>query len=144
MIYCDSAYLLKWYLPESGSQQVCQLLAQHQGAACCIIGKMETASGVRRAVREGRIAEADAALIFSTMRQDDLLGLWTWLPLTPALIQAVVQAFETLPANLFLRTADAIHLACAQASGFAEIYSNDQHLLSAASHFGMVGKNVIP
>ena len=144
MIYFDSAYLLKCYLPELQAQLVRDLLVQHQTAASCVFAQMEFASGIRRAVREGKITHADAALVVSAMRQDDSFGLWTWLPLTPHIIQQVVHAFEMLPDSVNVRTGDAVHLVCARECGFSEIYSNDQHLLAAAPHFGLVGKNVIP
>lgn len=144
MIYFDSAYVLKCYLPETDSQFVRQLLAQNTMAACCTFGKMEFASGVRRAVREGKLSDADASVVFRTMQRDDAFGLWCWLPLTPHLVQCVVQAFETLPVNVFLRAGDAIHLVCARENGFKDICSNDQHLLAAAPYFGLAGTNVIP
>jgi predicted nucleic acid-binding protein len=144
VIYFDSANVLKCYLPEPNHQVVRQLLFQHQSAACCTFGRMEFASGLHRAIREGKLSSADAATVLGTMRQDEAFGLWAWLPLTPHIIQQVVQAFETLPMQIVLRTGDAIHLSCARENGFAEIYSNDARLLTAAPHFGLVARNVLP
>jgi predicted nucleic acid-binding protein len=53
----------------------------------------------------------------------------------------VSQTFQALPLNIFLRTGDAIHLATAAEAGFKEIYSNDRHLLAAASLFKLKGIN---
>ena len=52
--------------------------------------------------------------------------------------------FATAPASTYLRAAGAIHLATAAEHGFAEIFSNDKHLLAAAPLFGLRGMNVIP
>jgi predicted nucleic acid-binding protein len=38
---------------------------------------------------------------------------------------------------------DAIHLTCASSHGFQEVYSNDRHLLAAAHHFNLTGRNII-
>ena len=46
-----------------------------------------------------------------------------------------------LPRNVSLRAGDAIHLATALEVGEAEVWTNDRHLLAAASHFGLAGKS---
>ena len=82
-------------------------------------------------------------MVHQVMDQDDAADLWKWLPLTDALIEDANREFRKLPASVFVRTADALHLVCARAQGLMEIYSNDRHLLAAAPHFGLAGRNVI-
>jgi predicted nucleic acid-binding protein len=53
----------------------------------------------------------------------------------------VEDAFQKLPPTIFLRAGDAIHLATASEAGFKEIYSNDRHLLAAATLFKLKGIN---
>lgn len=64
--------------------------------------------------------------------------------MTADLVRQACVVVEGLSGSVFIRSADALHLACAKEQGFAEIYSNDRHLLAAAPHFGLTGKNVIP
>mgnify|MGYP002377637538 CR=1 FL=1 len=65
------------------------------------------------------------------------------LPLTDAILDRIEAAYASAPLDTYLRAADALHLATAAENGFAEIYSNDRHLLAAAPLFGLVGVNVI-
>jgi hypothetical protein len=48
-----------------------------------------------------------------------------------------------LPRTVFVRSGDALHLACAEEHGFQEIYTNDRHMLQAAKHFHVTGVNVL-
>jgi predicted nucleic acid-binding protein len=143
MIYFDSSYLLKCYLAEPGHAVVRSLARQSGPVACGVLGKTECRAALHRHVREGKLSAVQAAQVHQVMQADDAAGLWVWLPLTDDVFQAANRVFEQLPASVFLRSADALHLACAQKNGFAEVYSNDRHLLAAAPHFGLVGKNVI-
>jgi len=67
--------------------------------------------------------------------------LLEWLPLTSSIVESVHAAYLKLPSAIFLRTGDAIHLATASEAGFKEIYSNDRHLLAAATLFKLKGIN---
>ena len=45
--------------------------------------------------------------------------------------------------TVFVRSGDALHLACVEEHGFQEVYTNDRHMLQAAKHFHVTGVNVL-
>lgn len=100
-------------------------------------------SALHRKRREGQLSETAHRAILAQFDQDQQAGLFHWLPLSPAVLLPASQTFRTLPPSVFLRTADALHLASAAENGFTDIYSNDHHLLAAAGEFGLNGVNVI-
>ena len=143
MIYLDTAYLIKCYVPEPGSEEVRRLAVTVGHVACCAYGRAELAAALQRKVREGLLSPDAMQAVFRQIHLDDDNRVVTWFPVTEALLEAVVMAFETLPADAFLRAGDAIHLVCAREQGFAEIHSSDRHLLAAAPRFGLVGRNIL-
>jgi predicted nucleic acid-binding protein len=143
MIYFDSSYLIKCYMPEPGHEWVRELARDQPLVSCCVLGKVECRAAVHRHFREGRLNHVQADTVHQVMDEDDGAHLWRWVELTQKMIDEASDEFRMLPADIFLRAADALHLVCARAEGFKEIYSNDRHLLGAASHFGLVGKNIL-
>ena len=55
----------------------------------------------------------------------------------------IVDTFARLSGDVFLRTGDAVHLLSAREFGCTVVYSNDRHLLAAAPHVGIKGRDVI-
>jgi predicted nucleic acid-binding protein len=144
VIYFDTAYLAKCYLNEWGSEEVRALAGRHDRVACCAFGRVELTATFHRNFREGKITGAQRALLFRQLQLDESQRLWIWLPLSAELLAGTADRFESLEASTFLRSGDALHLACAADNGFKDIYSNDRHLLAAAAVFGLRGQNVVP
>jgi predicted nucleic acid-binding protein len=134
--------LVRLYLEDSGFEQVRSLAASNL-IASCIIGRAETAAALHRRYRKGIHTKSQHDAFQSEFRREFITGAFHWLPLSLLVLDRVQQVFSGLDPTCFLRAADAIHLACAAENGFAEIYSNDRHLLSAAQHFGLRGVNII-
>jgi predicted nucleic acid-binding protein len=105
---------------------------------------VEFYSVVQRHLREKNIDTPDAQQVLKDIEQDEMDGVWEWLPITPSLIRSVCVSIRSLPSTAFLRAVDAIHLACAREHGLSEIYSNDRHMLDCAQYFGLKGINLIP
>lgn len=143
MIYFDSAYLAKCYLREPGFREV-RALAERAGyLVSSAISRVEVTAVFHRHFREGRMLHPEMEEVHLQFAQDCTSGVVMFLPVAPGVLEAAQSAYRTLPAAVFLRSADCIHLAAAGEAGFAEIYSNDRHLLAAASHFGLRGIDVI-
>ena len=142
MIYLDSTCLVRLYIEDAGYERV-RHLAASDFVACAQHGRTEVISAFHRKLRERAIS----ARLYETTLQEFLNemhgGAFRWLPLSERVFERAEVVYARLPAIVFLRAADALHLSTASENGFREIHSNDAKLLSAASHFGLRGVNVI-
>jgi uncharacterized protein len=139
--YFDSAYIAKYYLDEPESDAV-RTLAESLGRVCCsIFGRLEVSSVFHRKWREGAYGESAYKEVCAQFEDDCVAGLWTWLPISPNLIEAVSKSIQQLPKTTFLRSADALHIVSARENGLKEIYSNDRQLLAAAKYFDVKAKS---
>ena len=143
MIYFDAAYIAKCYLNEPGAERVRELTRDADGLASCEIARVEFASIVRRHVREGHLKRREASATLQEFEEDERNGVWQWYGVTSELLERTRQQVSSLPRSVFVRSIDALHLACAEAHGFREVYTNDRHMLQAARHFHLAGVNVL-
>ena len=143
MTYFDTAYILKCYVKEDGWQDVRALAQGRERIACSVYGRLELHAALHRKVREDDLTDRQLKVVLRQFGVDDQAGIWTWLPLTTAIMTAVTTTFTTLSRHVFLRTGDAVHLLTAKQNGLDEVFSNDERLLAAAPEIGIVGRNVI-
>ncbi len=113
------------------------------GVASCELACLEVFSTIQRHVREGQIAEPHVSVVRRNFELDEHGGVWIWLPITSSLIRIACEQMVKLPRDVFLRSADALHLTCAREHGFTEIYTNDRHMLAAAPRFGLKAINIL-
>jgi predicted nucleic acid-binding protein len=141
--YFDTAYLLKLYRPEPGSEAVRALAGTLDVLVCSLHGRAELIAAAHRKVREGSATPAHVDALLAQVAADRAAGALDWLPISESHLERVTVAFRRAAPTVYLRAADALHLASAAEAGFAEIYSNDRHLLAAAPLFGLRGIDVI-
>jgi predicted nucleic acid-binding protein len=144
MLYFDSNYILKCYLPEPDAHLVRALAAQSVSKWCSAWGRVEVVAALHRKLREGLLPRATLAMLWANFETDEQNGVWNWLPFDQAVQQTVAKTYLQLDATSFVRAGDAVHLATASLHGFSEIHSHDKHLLSAAAKFGLKGTDVLP
>jgi predicted nucleic acid-binding protein len=143
MTYWDTSYLAKLYLREAGTDEVLQAFSAQGGLVCGEHGQLELMAALKRNQREGLLTAAQLKMLWRKHAQDLADGLIEYLPLPSQLFQEACETVLQLPPKVFIRAGDALHLACASEAGLKEIYSHDRHLLAAAPHFGLRGRDVI-
>ncbi|SKA82635.1 Predicted nucleic acid-binding protein, contains PIN domain [Prosthecobacter debontii] len=144
MMYFDSNYILKCYLPEPNAHLVRALAAQPTTKVCSIWGRTEVLAALHRKLCEGSLTAKTLKTVWMHFETDEKAGVWTWLPLDRPVQKFVERHFLSLSTSTYLRSGDATHLATAALHGLTDIYSHDKHLLAAAPSFGLVGRDVLP
>jgi predicted nucleic acid-binding protein len=142
MIYFDTAYIARLYFEDAGWGDVRPLAARAQ-ICCGIHGYAELVAVIHRKSREGVLNSAQYRQVLEQFVLDCRERAYQWLPLSSAVNDRAMSVYERLPRKVFLRAADALHLACAAENGLLEVYSNDQRLLAGASYFGVRGIDII-
>ena len=137
MSYFDSTYIAKFYLDEPESDAVRQLAVSLGRVHCSALGRIEVTSVFHRKWREGAFTEHEYREVTTQFADDCEAGLWTWLCVTDTLIAHTAEAVRLLGKNIVIRTADALHLVCAREHGLPRVYTNDRHMLLAATAFGV-------
>ena len=144
MGYLDAGYIAKFYVDEGDSAAVRRLAESLGEVHCAALGRAEVSTALHRKLREGVFGEAAFREVLAQFEGDCAQGLWTWIPVTSRVLAATVVTVRNVPKSVFLRAADAVHLACARESGFMEVYTGDRHMTVAAEHFGVRAVAVQP
>ncbi len=97
---------------------------------------------LHRRLREGVFSQRDARDLASRFAEHIEDGLWKLIPVNEALLRRTSALMVSAPRDLFIRTADAVHLTTAQEVGERAVWTNDRHMLAAATYFGLAGRSV--
>lgn len=138
MIFCDTSVIAKFYVPETGSEAVRLKLESEESISISELVRVELMGVFHRRLREGRWSPADFQAAMRQFNHDDISGFWNWLPLDQTIVEAAAKTYATLPATIFLRSADCIHLVTALHHNFTEVYTFDHHQTTACPSLGLV------
>ena len=141
-MYFDTSYIAKFYFNEPESSRVRDLVRKADAIHSSLWALAEFHAVLHRRVREGASSRRDVrelAVRFSEHIGD---GLWNLVPVTEALLRRTSALMVSGPRDFFIRTADAVHLTTAHEIGERAVWTNDRHMLAAASYFGVTGQSV--
>ncbi|MBI3668051.1 MAG: type II toxin-antitoxin system VapC family toxin [Acidobacteria bacterium] len=133
--------MAKCYLNDPDSEGVRNLVRAPAVLYSSVICIAEVSSAIHRRVRERSLLRRQALEIGELFRADVESGVWRLVPASEFLLWEVHETLRSLPARVFLRSADAIHLASVRAAGLSEVWTNDRQMLRAARYFGLQGRS---
>jgi predicted nucleic acid-binding protein len=141
-VYFDTSYIAKFYFNEPESPRVRELVRKADAIHSSLWALAEFHAVLHRRMREGMSSPSDArelALRFSEHIED---GLWKLIPVNEALLRRTSALMVAAPRDVFIRSADAVHLTTAHEIGERTVWTNDRHMLAAAAYFGLRGQSV--
>jgi predicted nucleic acid-binding protein len=141
-VYLDTSYIAKFYFNEPDSPRVRKLVRTADIVHSSLWALAEFHGVVHRRLREGSISPGDAHELSSRFYEHVQNGLWKLIPVHEALLRRTSALIVSAPPDLFIRTADAVHLVTAHETGERDVWINDRHMLASASYFGLVGRSV--
>jgi predicted nucleic acid-binding protein len=141
-VYFDTSYIAKFYFNEPESSRVRELVRKADAIYSSLWAFAEFHAVLHRRLREGASSSIDARDLASRFSQHIDDGLWNLIPVNEGVLRRTSALIVCAPRDLFLRTADAVHLTTAQDAGEREVWTNDRHMLAAAAYFGLSGRSV--
>lgn len=141
-MYFDTSYIAKFYFNEPESVRLRELVRKADVIYSSLWAFAEFHAVLHRRVREGSFSSIDARDLASRFSRHIADGLWNLIPVNESLLRRTSALMLSAPRDLFLRTADAVHLTTAQDSGEREVWTNDRHMLAAAGYFGLSGRSI--
>jgi predicted nucleic acid-binding protein len=141
-VYFDTSYIAKFYFNEPESSRVRELVRKADGIYSSFWAFAEFHAVLHRRVREGSCSQADARDLSLRLSAHIDEGLWNLIPVNEGVLRRTSILIMSAPQDLFIRTADAVHLTTAHEAGQREVWTNDRHMLGAAAYFGLSGRSV--
>ena len=134
MLYLDASALVPCYAPEPWTEQAETLVLGTAQIAVSSLTIAETKNALVRKLKAGRLTRAEVEQAHAAIDQHLAANLYLYFVLTDQLFRDVPAL--SLAAPVFLRTADALHLAMAQHLG-ADLGTFDRDLRTSAQARGM-------
>jgi predicted nucleic acid-binding protein len=141
-VYFDTSYIAKFYFNEPESSRVRELVRTADIIHSSMWALAEFHGVIHRRLREGSLLPGDANQLSSHFYRHVQEGLWKLIPVHEALLRRTSALMVSAPPDLFVRTADAVHLVTARETGEADVWTSDRHMLASASYFGVVGRSI--
>lgn len=142
-MFCDTSTLAKYYSAEQHAPAVRAALDAAPEVFGSELARVELLSVFRRRLREGVWTPPAFQAAVRQFQRHEVSGFWTWLPLEGKVIESAANVFLTLPAGIYLRSSDCLHLISALHYGHPEIHTHDKHQSAAASALGLKAVTII-
>ena len=141
-MYFDTSYIAKFYFNEPESPRVRELVRKADAIHSSLWALAEFHAVLHRRLREGAASRGDGRDLASRFSEHIEARLWNLIPVNEALLRRTSALMVSAPRDLFIRTADAVHLTTALQIGERDVWTNDRHMLAAAAYFGLTGRSV--